>query len=66
MKAAECYLKAAEQGYAKAQFNLGMMYRRGEGVEQSDVKAVEWYLKAAEQMDSFCIHVEGGGERYLM
>ena len=25
------------------------MYRRGEGVEQNDVKAAEWYIKAAKQ-----------------
>ena len=45
--------KAAEQGLARAQYDLGRMYRNGyrngTGVEQSDEKAAEWYLKAAEQ-----------------
>jgi hypothetical protein len=41
--------KRAEQGDAAAQYNLGLMYRNGEGVPQSDADAVEWYRKAAEQ-----------------
>ncbi len=44
------YRKAAEQGHADAQCNLGWMYDSGQGVmEQSYEKAVEWYRKAAEQ-----------------
>ncbi len=39
----------AEQGDAEAQFNLGYMYRTGEGVPQDDKTAVEWYTLAAEQ-----------------
>ena len=42
----------AEQGYAYAQYNLGVMYDNGTGVEQSDEKAVEWVLKAAEQVNA--------------
>ena len=41
--------QAAEQGVAMAQFNLGVMYDRGEGVPEDDSEAVEWYRKAAEQ-----------------
>ena len=41
--------KAAEQGFARAQNNLGNMYYNGRGVEQSYAKAAEWVLKAAEQ-----------------
>jgi len=41
--------KAAEQGFAEAQYNLGWMYRNGRGVPGNDAKAVEWYTKAAEQ-----------------
>ena len=33
-------LQAAEQGYAKAQFNLGLMYDSGRGVRQDYTKAV--------------------------
>jgi hypothetical protein len=39
----------AERGVAEAQFNLGLMYRNGEGVPQDDAKALQWYRKAAEQ-----------------
>ena len=39
----------AEQGNAKAQTNLGDMYRFGEGVPVNATEAVKWYRKAAEQ-----------------
>lgn len=39
----------AEKGNPKAQFRLGWMYSRGEGVIQNDEEAVEWYRKAAQQ-----------------
>jgi TPR repeat protein len=39
----------AEQGYALAQFNLGVMNDNGEGVPVNDKTAVKWYTKAAEQ-----------------
>ncbi len=39
----------AEQGDAKAQHNLGVMYERGQGVPQDYAEAVRWYRKAAEQ-----------------
>ncbi|MCI6780825.1 MAG: sel1 repeat family protein, partial [Dialister sp.] len=42
-------LELANEGDACAQNNLGEMYEYGTGVEQSDEKAVEWFLKAAEQ-----------------
>ena len=41
--------QAAEQGDATAQFNLGVMYAKGEGVPQDDAAAVRWYRLAAEQ-----------------
>ena len=34
---------AAEQGYAKAQFNLGIIYANGNGVVQDNVIAQMWY-----------------------
>jgi hypothetical protein len=43
------YRKAAEQGYAAGQTNLGYMYANGRGVAKDDTEAVEWYRKAAEQ-----------------
>ena len=48
-KAFEWYKKAAEQGYAKAQYNLGIMYYHGRGVDVNYKKAFEWCEKAAEQ-----------------
>ncbi|MBF0460152.1 MAG: caspase family protein [Magnetococcales bacterium] len=41
--------KAAEQGDAKAQFNLGVLYENGTGVRKDVAEAVNWYRKAAEQ-----------------
>ncbi len=43
---------AADQGHAKAQFNLGVMYAKGEGVPRDDREAVKWYRKAADQGDA--------------
>jgi len=41
----------AEQGYASAQYNLGVMYANGEGVIQNHKEAVKWYRLAAGQGD---------------
>lgn len=46
------YRKAAEQGYASAQYNIGVMHNNGEGVLQNKRKAAEWYRKAAHRGDS--------------
>ena len=48
-EALKWYRKAAEQGHAKAQVNLGVMYRGGIGVTQDNAEAVKWYRKSAEQ-----------------
>jgi TPR repeat protein len=45
------YRKAAEQGHAAAQFNLGSMYENGEGGLAKEAEAARWYRKAAEQND---------------
>ena len=50
--ALSCFLKAAERGSAYAQYHLGLMYKNGLGVQQSDTEAVKWYQKAAEQGDA--------------
>ena len=39
----------AERGCRFAQCALGIMYRHGDGRQQSDVQAAFWYQKAAEQ-----------------
>jgi TPR repeat protein len=41
--------QAAEQGHAKAQFELARCYDDGHGVDKNSETAVEWYTKAAEQ-----------------
>ena len=46
---ADKFRKAAEQGDAKAQHNLGICYYFGRGVEQDYTQAVQWWSKAAEQ-----------------
>ncbi|MDA1275969.1 MAG: tetratricopeptide repeat protein [Verrucomicrobia bacterium] len=51
-EAAQWYLKAAEQGYANAQYNLAGMYGLGRGVPRDPQVALEWYQKAAEQGDA--------------
>ena len=50
-EAAKLFRKAADQHDAAAQFNLGVCYRLGHGVEQSHSEALKWYHKAAEQGD---------------
>lgn len=41
--------KSAEQGYAAAQNNLGVMYNYGEGTLKDPKQAFYWYKKSAEQ-----------------
>lgn len=42
----------AEQGNAKAQSVLGVMYRRGQGVSRSPVRAFLWFSRAAARGDA--------------
>ena len=46
-EAVKWYTKAAEQGYASAQSNLGVMYDNGRGVVQDHAKAHMWFNLAA-------------------
>lgn len=48
-EAAKWYRKAAEQGIAKAQYNLAVLCEIGQGVPLDETEAAQWYLKAAEQ-----------------
>ena len=41
-------LKKAEQGNDKAQYSLGLMYAKGQGVAQDYKQATYWFTKAAE------------------
>jgi TPR repeat protein len=42
----------AEQGNAKAQSVLGVMYRRGEGVSRNSARAFLWFSRAAARGDA--------------
>lgn len=48
-KAVEWFRKAAEQGYAEAQFKLADYFSCGCSVEENPSEAYNWYLKAARQ-----------------
>jgi TPR repeat protein len=48
-EAVKGFRKAADQGHAVAQFNLGVMYNKGHGVEKNEHETVAWFRKAAEQ-----------------
>jgi TPR repeat protein len=44
--------KAAEQGQAEAQFQLGIMYLEGIGVTQNSSNALHWISQAANKASS--------------
>jgi TPR repeat protein len=44
-------LLAALQNHSLAQFNLGVMCAKGQGVPKDDAKALQWFQKAADQGD---------------
>lgn len=48
-RAVEWYSKSAEQGFARAQFELGRLYILGRGVEPDPERGVELQIEAAEQ-----------------
>jgi uncharacterized protein len=50
-EAIRLWLPLAEQGDAAVQYNLGKMYRQGQGVPQDYKEAVKWYRLSAEQGD---------------
>jgi uncharacterized protein len=54
-EAAKWYRLAADQGYALAQSNLGLMYAKGQGVPQDLVLAYMWFSLSATQGDQIAI-----------
>ena len=46
--------QGGREGNSNAMFNLGLSFKRGEGVEKNFIKAVEWYTKAAERIQMLC------------
>ncbi len=53
------FQKLAEQGDAKSQYRLGLLYYEGSGVPQDYIEAVRWYRKGAEQGDSMSQYAIG-------
>jgi TPR repeat protein len=56
-EAANWFRKAAEQGNAVAQKNLGVMYGKGYGVPQSDAEAYVWASIATISGDEGAINI---------
>jgi TPR repeat protein len=46
------YQKSAENGNKFAQYNLGLYYQNGCGIEKDEIEAFKWYEKSAEQNNS--------------
>lgn len=46
------FLKAAQQGHAPAQYEVGVMLLNGDGVPKDDQLAAHWFRKAADQGDA--------------
>jgi TPR repeat protein len=57
-QALEWIRRAAAQGYAPAEFQMGQSYDFGFGVKQDDRAALDWYRKAAE-------HGSAAGQRLV-
>ncbi len=49
MRAFHWYLQAAEQGHADAQYQVGLMYELGQGVDKDIGEAELWYQRAVDQ-----------------
>jgi TPR repeat protein len=47
--AVRLFRSLAELGYPGAQFQLGFMYRRGDGVPQDYIEALKWFRMSASQ-----------------
>jgi TPR repeat protein len=65
--AARYYRSAADAGDATALFNMGVLHWTGQGVEQSNGKAIDYFQRAADQEDlpALCnmgiLHYHGDG-----
>ncbi len=54
-RAADQVRRAAEQGNAVATFNLGILYRIGKGVKQSDTEAAGWVVRSLKLGDKYLV-----------
>ncbi|WP_455222682.1 tetratricopeptide repeat protein [Kaarinaea lacus] len=63
------FWRAADQGYAEAQANLGDMYLYGKGINPNYVEALKWYNKAAAKNNAkaqyalYFMYINGFGVR---
>jgi TPR repeat protein len=64
-EAARWYLKAAEQSHARAQYNLGLMYLKGQGVPRDKALSRSWMSKAANLGDAAAQYEFGMREHRL-
>ena len=55
IRAKELYTLSVDQGNAEAQYNLGLLYALGDGIETSYSKARELWTKAAAQGNELAI-----------
>lgn len=58
------YLRAAEGGDQTAQYNVGICYNNGSGVEQNLEESVKWYTAAAEQGEADAMNNLGYAYEY--
>jgi uncharacterized protein len=73
-KAAEWFRKAADQGHAAAQSNLGLLCARGQGVAQNDAEAAKWFHRAADQglaeaqtiLGAIYVKRQGAAQNYVL
>jgi uncharacterized protein len=49
-------IESGRTGHVQAQCDLGVMYQKGFGVEQSYRDALNWYRRAADQRDALAQH----------
>ena len=50
-QAAAWFRQAAQRGFARAQYNLGVLYANGDGVPRDASQAAQWFRQAANQED---------------
>jgi uncharacterized protein len=61
-RAAFWYRQAADRGHPEAQFNLGLLYAKGEGVKRDNAQAARWMSASATQ--GYAPAQANLGERY--
>ena len=57
-------IEAANRGNSQAQYQVGIMYARGQGVENDPKNALYWYRKAAEQDNADALFTLGDTYRF--